>query len=68
MCMSRGEGRIHVFESCTHLLTTVGHHPQCFGDAHDPARIGQYNLDWRFGRHLMLCAEHDHIFRIYFPV
>jgi len=38
--MSRGEGRIHVFESYTHLLTTVGHHLQCFGDVHDPARIG----------------------------
>jgi len=40
MCMSRGEGRIHVFESYTHFLTTVGHHPQCLSDAHDPARIG----------------------------
>jgi len=41
---------------------------QYLGDTHDPTRIGQYSPDWRFGRHLMLCAEHDHIFRIYFPV
>ena len=47
-------------KSHTHLLTTVGHHPQCFGDAHDPTRIGWYSPDRVFGRHLMLYAEHGH--------